>query len=243
MNPPENENNQTEQEHNNNNIYTFINIISTPSDYLSNILPIFNLQNETKITNPNKAIELFHNYFNDIHHYYNNLNKQFFFAREIEHQYLVKFYKEIGIQDTDYEIKTKIKSLYVSVYIQKTIELYGPNKFLQMQSTMLNLLETQPNIIDSTGNTLPHLLTQGTDDITSLTRFYFAIKEAQQWQTHAKWNNLAFYIASMTVGERTWYGDLDHESLRRKHLFSIIEKIDNKYNKKNKNRNIFRFFN
>ena len=205
---------------------------------------IFSLRNEIKITNPDKAIDHFGMYYCDIRTNYKNIEKQEFFAREIEHRYLIIFFMENGIQVIDYEIKTKVKALYVSVYIQRTIELHerehgfnadGDSKyFLMMKAAMLEMIENQPDIIDANGVTLEKFQTQGDEDIASLTRFYTAIKEAQRWQTHAKWEKFAFYVASMAVGEGVWYcpgGAAKPETLRRKHLFSIIEKIDNKYNK------------
>ena len=157
---------------------------------------------------------------------------------------MIIFYKENGIQDIDYEIKTKIKALYVSVYIQRTIELFeakhGTNEagisifFLQMKTNLLEILTNQPDIVDVNGKVLDKLMTHGDEDIASLTRFYTVLKEAQRWQTHAKWEKLAFYVTSMAVGEGIWYcpgGAAKIETLRRKHLFSIVEKMDNKYNK------------
>jgi hypothetical protein len=231
--------------------------------YLLHQHAILSLTNETRITNTDKAIELFGVFFTDMKEKYVSLEKIDFYAREIEHRYLVLFLKELMIGDTDYETKTKIKALYVSVFIQRTLELRMKAKesfWEDLRVSMLDVVkvcnQTKP-VVSVNGEVfflaiqwnperepiqaptpLPEQSTVyeiiNKEDEDSFLRFYAAIKEAQRWQTHAKWEKLAFYCASLACGEGVWYcpgGAAKPETLRRKLLFSIVEKVDNKYNK------------
>ncbi len=216
----------------------YINLISERDGprYLEAQKEIFSL-NKLPIT----ASDTFYQFFQEHISSYNDLSKQDSVARDIEHKHLVKFYRDNGISDTDYELKTKIKSLYISLFTQRTIELQDEKRkgngeisfFEANRELMLKVLSEQPPVLDAlTGQELPKLVPIDEEEITSFTRFYTALKEAQRWQTHAKWDKLAFYSASMSTGEGIFYSPaLGEPYLRRKQLFSIVEKIDNKYNK------------
>jgi antitoxin component YwqK of YwqJK toxin-antitoxin module len=209
-------------------------------NYLLQINSIFSLRNDPRIHDSEKAFQQFAEYYKDLIHGVHTLEELESFERRVDQVYLTKFFQVNGIADTDYEIKTKVRALYVSLYIQKLIQLKDRLQveggfFHDKKQEMLDMLETQP-VLDSSQTLLT--VTDPMDQI-SFTRFFTVLQEAQRWQTHAKWEKFAFYVASMAVGEGIWYcpgGAAKPETLRRKHLFAIMEKVANKYHKSTKKR-------
>ncbi len=206
-------------------------------------------------SNEDKAMSILTTFLQTLPDQYTNLNMQDKVARDIEHIYLVSFYRDINISDTDYELKTKIKAIFIAAFIRHTWQLHltrepsiestvaindGVQRFFESVKTeVLEMLSKQPEILDPvTGTPLPKLNidTFGESQINSLVRFYAAIKEAQRWQTHAKWDKLAFFTASLSVGEGVLYlpgypSSAPEEEIRlRKHFFAIMERIANPYN-------------
>ncbi len=228
-----------------------------PAEYLNQVSTIVESANPGGgIVDPHLATRSFSLFYEEIKASYCNLSLQTKISRDIEHLYLVKFYKDNNIGDTQYDVKTKVKALFISVFIHLTIALHEADRssnhitdedttnndespyFIATRTAMLKMLNNQPNDIrDASGNILPPLVPENEVEIQSFTRFYVSIKESQRWQTHAKWDKLAFYTASMATGEGILYAPNSEDTernrmyLRRKHLFSIIERIDNPYNK------------
>ncbi len=233
----------------------FINILAKrdPLHFLLHLNPIFSFRGEhSKIKSPDLAIEDFSTFFKEFINRFKDITDQDEMASEIEHRYLKRFYHAHGITDTDYEIKTKIKALFVTVFIQRKFELLEQADirenayFDSMKQNMINMLAKYfPPVavsIQDPPPPLPDKFILGDDDETSsLTRFYTAILEAQLWQTHAKWEKLAFFVASMSTGEGIWYcpgGAAKADTVRRKHLFKIMEMVENKYQKIPKKRKL-----
>lgn len=216
-----------------------------PLAYLLALHNIFSMGNEPKLTQTMYiAAAIFREYYKSIVLQYNTLNEMEAKALEVEHEHLCKFWKNTNIRETDYEIRTKIKALYVSVFIRRTVELQmeaNPKYFENMKTQLTNMLNTpaaeevhKESAKKNENWSIPRLTIRDDSDAVSLTRFYIGLKEAQRWQTHAKWEKLAFYVASMTTGEGVWYcpgGAAKLETMRRKQLFQIIEKLDNKYSR------------
>jgi hypothetical protein len=227
-------------------LFSFLPIRSRdPKRYMLIISSIYSLQHDQNINVHlrEKAMELFEVFFHRLIATFQELSQYEAIGKTMLTICLREFCDAIEIAEKEYETKTKVKALLVSVVIQRAIELHletNPNYPLEMVMGLLRILETQP-LLGGNNNLMPKLEIYDEQDLMSLTRFYIALTMAQDWQTHAKWEKFAFYVASMAVGEGIWYcpgGAAKSETLRRKQLFMIMEKVANKYEKLVKKRKV-----
>ncbi len=143
------------------------------------------------------------------------------FAGNIDGHYLVEFYRDNQIDDKAYDVKTKLRSLFFSIYIQKVLYFehlaHGENFIIAATNEVSNLLGAT-NFNDYQD-----------DEKSSLVNFYIVLREAKKFQTHKKWEKFAFYTISMAVGEGVWYcpgGGAKPATARRSNLYRVFEGHD-----------------
>ena len=172
----------------------------------------------------NDAIQLFIDFYNAMKQKYNtspvDADIDISFARDILYIHIANFYEKMSVKETDYELKTKIKSLYIATHIIYTWKLRSSDFFQDRKQKLFETMCKRPDSvsefnIDRNDETL----------VNSLTIFHTTIKDTQKWQTHHDWYRMIFYITSITSGNGKRI--CKEERPLYKQLIQIIERVDN----------------
>jgi hypothetical protein len=135
----------------------------------------------------------------------------------IDGNYLNDFYSENEIPDKAYDVKTKLRSLFHSIYIQKFLFF----SFVQNKEFVATARKEVSELLGAS------VFDQyEPEEQSSVTNFYIVLREAKHFQTHKKWEKFAFYTVSMAVGEGVWYcpgGGAKPTTIRRSTLYRKFE--------------------
>lgn len=140
---------------------------------------------------------------------------------------LPNLFERFGIDQKHYEIRTRWKSVFTSVLIQRRVQLKiqrNPSFFEEKKAELLKMLEEdQPRFVD-----WPESLMVQDQELASVTRFFIALQEAASIYkpNRFKWERMGFFTAAMSTGENINFchggGEKKSTKLRRQ-LFFIME--------------------
>ncbi len=216
------------------------------NDYLKHQHTIFKFDTAPKTQHdPSLAVQVFSEFYTYLYANFRLFQQAEEVKIAIESDWLTKFHDALSLGPKDYDIKIRVKSLYVSIYNQRLVELYNraiPNFFQVMKDKLCELVRIHNDRISSTllqpttstadadddSSSITNSLFSFRDekDIISLTRFFIGLILTKIWKTHPKWEVLAFYCTCMTTGEGKWYcrgGGATTETKRRVELFKMME--------------------
>ncbi len=218
-----------------------LNIIAdrNAGNFLSSVRAIIDFQGHVcrRFSSVDNAVEQFSKDFSKIISELRSSQDEPIVCIKIVEEYLPAFYRDNQVGVKDYETRNKVKALYAAVAIQRMVEIEeeasGRSNFQEiMMNQMYTLVNNQPDCqrAGRDSEILPRLTLshRNSPDSLSLTRFYVAITKAYYFQSHANWKVLAMLVASLATGEGvhyclgTWASE---ETVRREHLFLIMEKL------------------
>lgn len=184
--------------------------ISDAATYLEvNHSNIFLLTNEPDIIHVNETVDVFSSYYTWIRNasedeLLSNNGKDI--KRRIIEEYLPKVYSLNELDKKAYSMFTKLTALFGSVYVQRRLELASKDTATFFPKLQEEVCAIWPEMVARfPGKVEPDFLdyTEGTRHRVLL--FFAAVKFGTLFQAHAKWEKLAFYLASMATGFNVWF--------------------------------------
>lgn len=190
---------------------TSIKVRPTPEDFLSFNRGIFKIGNETSLLDKQGTEAFFSDFYKQV--------QSVATVEEVKDivvdAQLEKIYDMNTMDIKDYDTKTKLRALFVSVMIQKVVAIKFAN---------------DPDFFSKADKELSSLWGKFGDfnegDRRSLRDFYIVLREAKFWQIQKKWEKFAFRSSSLAVNEGIWYcpgGGATLPTRNRLELFKTFE--------------------
>jgi hypothetical protein len=178
---------------------------STAKEFLEFNRGILNIRNEVTLLAKEETQQEFCKFYGEVLKI-NDIEA----LQQVHVDYTLTVLHDINQLDAkDYDTKTKLRALFVSVLIQRLITLRAMSIGIErlIADADIELIQFWPRFDSFSGS-----------ERTSIRDFYLVLREANKWRTNSKWEKFGARVASLAVNEGIWYcpggGSTNHTSIR-----------------------------